>query len=204
MNDENIKNILVETSKRLLFGFQITQRYTLERMSEHEIRNILVKVVEENNIHYALEVPTVEPYVHDARGVTRKALVDLVLYDETDENKALYLELKIGQPNEEKIIKDIKKMIGDRERIKGGIFFHYLNKSEITNRHKHAKESILNKYRKSLEKACNKPEYREIKIDDCSFTLFILDGTEEDYYYCHVSSMRDNLDIFLNWKKIEE
>jgi hypothetical protein len=202
---EVIKEIFVETSKRLLQNFFSYQILNRERMGEDEIRNVMARVLEERKIFYEIETATEEAFIHEDNRVTRKALVDLVIYGEKhDRSSSINVELKRGHPVIEKIKKDIIKMFGEKEHLRGACFYHYLQKIDYgsIDRLDDAHSRILKKYSSALEQCQDIDRYDKNMLDKRWFLLFIIDASNEEYFFGFVDNMTKPIERDNKWQKL--
>jgi hypothetical protein len=104
MRIESLKRFFNKTSCRLLLSPFATepftyQRFEYERMAEAAIRNVMARILEESRTYYGIEVATINPYEHTNKRITRRALVDLVIYpDKSTKDEMIYIELKREHP----------------------------------------------------------------------------------------------------------
>ncbi len=205
MKRDLLQNIFIESSRRLLIGPSTYQLLDSERMGEAEMRNVMARILEERKLHYAIEVATGEPYKHKDGRQTRKALVDLVIYENgPSRDRSVYVEFKRGHPARGNIIKDIVKMLGEKKHLEGASFFHYLHKGdyESENRIKRARSQIIKKYGDALNDARkDRQEDPQILLGRW-FYVFILDGSVKEYACGHIESMNDQFFCPDSWKSI--
>ena len=205
MKKDLLQDIFLETSRRLLIGPFTYQLLDSERMGEAEMRNVLVRVLEEKKLHYAIEVATGEPFIHKDGHQTRKALVDLVIYGNgPSRDKSVYVEFKRGHPSIGNIVKDIAKMLGEKKHLEGASFFHYLHKGDYgsENRLKRARSQIIKKYYDALNDARKDRQVDTQILSGRWFYVFILDGSAKEYACIHIESMNDQLCCPDNWAGI--
>jgi hypothetical protein len=195
MDIESLKQFFLETSRRLLLTDPDTyQRFEYDRMAEAAIRNVMTRILEESRILYGIEVATRNPYEHMSKGITRKALVDLVLYIGNSTKKdMIYIELKREHPQPSFIAKDFRKIFIDLNEISGACFFHYLGKtnhSSLKSRDS-ARKSILEKYRETLSSERTDLNLKYQFRRDCWFLLFIFDKTKMEYNCSYIRDMAE-------------
>jgi len=181
MKMELLKGIFELTSKRSVLRQTKFQRLNRERLGEAEVRNVMVKILEQKGVYYGIEAATKEKQAKEGNIIKRSALVDLVIYErKEDERPEIFVEFKRGPVSIDKIEKDLLKMMREPDYLKGACFFHILPK-------------VRNKSERSLARARNqaiKKYYQAYcKIDKTAciqrwFILFIMDTTSRKYYLC--------------------
>jgi len=121
-----LKSLLIMVARRCAqrqYKYQILDK---KRLGEAEVRNVMAKTLEEKQILYGIEVQTSTPYQKTTNNYTRRALFDLIIYDDKDDSPSVLIEFKRGQTPIGNIEKDFRKMkIEPKEGI-GTCFFHVL------------------------------------------------------------------------------
>jgi hypothetical protein len=205
MEVDVLRQLLLVASRRSVLRQYRYHKLDKERMSEAEIRYVTAKVLEENRIYYGIEIPTREDYVHEDKHVTRKALVDLVIYEKKEsEHPSVFIEFKRGQPEIEKIKKDFNKMMREPSSLEGACFFHILHKSDYgsDNRLSRARSNILKKYSDALKDVHHTHRFNNQVLSNRWFLLFVLDGSNRQYNSCTVGNMCLAFDCPEDWKDI--
>mgnify|MGYP001585464591 CR=1 FL=1 len=201
MNKEQLKEICRQTAKRCIlkqYKYQVLNR---GRLSEAEVRNVMVRILEERKFYYGIEIATEENQEKEGNVINRPALVDLVIYDNRKaENPIMLIEFKRAQPSLYKIEKDFAKMMNEPARVKGSCFFHILPKE------KKRAEKALGRARNEIVKKYYQA-YSNVNIEKCVskwFMLYILDASARKLYVCekqnicHVDRFDDG-----TWEAIE-
>lgn len=187
MNIKTIKKIFIKTATRTVkrqYRYFVLER---SRLSEPEIRHVMAKILDEEQIYYGFEYPTLVKHRISGKGRSRSALVDLVLYKEENKKEPIiWVEFKRGQPSIDKISKDFIKMLKERN-LEGVCFFHILPKLRLrTEKSKlRAQEAVLTKYSEA---------YQNIEKSECEkkwFILFISDCESREYYFCQKNDICD-------------
>jgi hypothetical protein len=191
MGKSEFLKISVLTARRCVKNRYKYHRLDKSRLGEAEVRNVMAKILEEKKIYYGIEVATQERFQKQVKKTTRRALIDLAIYDGPDTKlPSIIVEFKRSQPVLYNIIKDFKKMMAEPNDIKGACFFHILPQSEGA---KEGKESMgrISRARNEIIKKYEEA-YKEAKVRQCVdkwFMLFILDGSRDEYYYVEKESI---------------
>jgi len=191
MGKSEFLKISVLTARRCVKNRYKYHRLDKSRLGEAEVRNVMAKILEEKKIYYGIEVSTQERFQKQVKKITRRALIDLAIYNGPEtELPSVIVEFKRAQPAVYNIIKDFKKMMAEPNDIKGACFFHILPQSEGA---KEGKESMgrISRARNEIIKKYEEA-YKEAKVRQCVdkwFMLFILDGSRDEYYYVEKESI---------------
>jgi hypothetical protein len=129
----------------------------------------------------------------------------LAIFDnKNDEHPSVFIELKRGQPEIEKIKKDFNKMMREPSSLKGACFFHLLRKSDYgsESRLRRARNNILIKYSDALEQVRLTHKFDINTLRKRWFLLFILDGSNGQYNYSTIENMSQSLGCPKDWQDI--
>jgi len=90
---------LILTARRCVKNSYKYHRLDKSRLGEAEVRNVMAKILEEKKIYYGIEVSTRERFQKQVKQTTRRALIDLAIYDGPDtELPSIIVEFKRSQP----------------------------------------------------------------------------------------------------------
>jgi len=191
MEKSEFLKILVLTARRCVKNRYKYHRLDKSRLGEAEVRNVMAKILEEKKIYYGIEVSTKERFQKQVNQTTRRALIDLAIYDGPDTKlPSIIVEFKRSQPVLYNIIKDFKKMMAEPNDIKGACFFHIRPQSEGAKEGKTSSKKTLRSREAIIRKYEN--AYKEAKVLRCMhkwFILFILDASKDEYYYVEKKSL---------------
>jgi len=181
VNKEQLKEICRQTAQRCIlkqYKYQVLNR---ERLGEAEVRNVMVRILEEKKIFYGIEIATEEKQEKEGNVINRSALVDLAVYEnQKAETPTILIEFKRGQPGLDKIEKDYAKMMNEPDCVKGSCFFHILPKEQ--DKSEKASERARNEIIKKYDRA-----YLSVSRGKCVpkwFMLYILDASARKLYIC--------------------
>jgi hypothetical protein len=151
-----------------------------KRMSEQELRFLLVRKLEEAKIFYSVEAPTKKKYVFTGENEnSRSGLIDLCLYDSEGKRTTL-IELK-HKGGISEISKDLEKLLFDLETEWN--YFIHLDSSKskkITD--------IEAEYKSALKEALeNSSESRQGEKIIASVKIFLFVIREETLYECEIN-----------------
>lgn len=181
MNQQLLKEICRQTARRCIlkqYRYQILNR---ERLGEAEVRNVMVRILEESKFFYGIEIATKEKQNKEGNVINRSALIDLAIYENRKtKDSAILIEFKRAQPSLDRIEKDFAKMIKEPSHVIGCCFFHILPKGQNRSEKalERARKAIVKKYYQAYSSV------NKIKCVPKWFILYILDATARKLYVC--------------------
>jgi hypothetical protein len=153
------------TSPRVIFP---NLRSGEERVSEQEVRAIILCELNKTPYHCAVEVPTKNTYrFTGSTGLSARTDVGLWGFADTEFRQIANIECKAHNPPEESIKKDIEKLI--REEIVGG-WFHLLRNANLG-----TFKSLFNKFASAIEDRIAATKDHPIRESKIVFCFCVLD-----------------------------
>jgi hypothetical protein len=206
-DDEN------EPKSRLLFPLyrkdEDNNQKPRVRVSEQELRFLLAKKLEQENIYYSVETPTDNLYRFkdtNSNGKQISARIDLCLY-EKDRKRTHLIELKYDNVD---VTNDLEKLL--REETERNYFIQFVNNRCQNKKKLKTMESIEKKYRKALKELNDEKKIIEEAKSTVIIFIFIItenNGNFEkgDLYKCKIDkgqSLKAIIDLAEKWPNLEQ